>query len=373
MGFKTGNRNAASHLWASYILDRAGKMDAETFENVFKGFCPISGSPVDDAARRLYKIRLPKVTGGFELGTVRHCCWPCICDDRTHVYIDRREVNLKTGPKTYNFLVIGDPCDHPKELHKMYTDPFDGYKRPLSSAAPNVRCSGGKLQGATYSANGFPIIGLLFTDAGNLKQWEATPQAALAKDADESDDTFGWGSRCTERMKNGYNSGMGLIFHLVASISPIEVNTVKTTLKPVGTFGTGKGAVTFAPLPSTEPQSSGPSTTTSADDEVAEAAPKKIEVQCYVDVFYRHPSICSSEGRPQTGYACLPHLLCHGLGPSCLSTKDVEKATYSSSASRPSTPAATCVAWVMAYTTSLCRQFPLELQVIQVMARNLLA
>merc|ERR1712107_694007 len=47
---RSGNRNAASHLWASYILDRSTSFTTEEIYNLFGGFCPISGSPVRPSA-----------------------------------------------------------------------------------------------------------------------------------------------------------------------------------------------------------------------------------------------------------------------------------------------------------------------------------
>merc|ERR1719456_822743 len=47
---RSGNRNAASHLWASYILDRSTSFTSEEITNLFGGFCPISGSPVRPSA-----------------------------------------------------------------------------------------------------------------------------------------------------------------------------------------------------------------------------------------------------------------------------------------------------------------------------------
>ena len=44
--FKYGNRNAAAHRWASFILDHANSMNMETLKILFSGFCAVSGSPV---------------------------------------------------------------------------------------------------------------------------------------------------------------------------------------------------------------------------------------------------------------------------------------------------------------------------------------
>jgi hypothetical protein len=68
-----------------------------------------------------------------------------------------------------------------------------------------------------YSDHGYPIIGPFFTDDTDIKGVVSPPKAISAEDP-----TFGFGEMCVMRRKSGYNSGMGLIFHLVASIAPIE-------------------------------------------------------------------------------------------------------------------------------------------------------
>ena len=44
--FKHGNRNAASHLWSSFLLQRSQQMTPYRLEHMFTGFCAVSGSPV---------------------------------------------------------------------------------------------------------------------------------------------------------------------------------------------------------------------------------------------------------------------------------------------------------------------------------------
>ena len=44
--FKTNNRNAASHLWISHVLERAPSMTRAEVEKILTGFCAVSGSPV---------------------------------------------------------------------------------------------------------------------------------------------------------------------------------------------------------------------------------------------------------------------------------------------------------------------------------------
>lgn len=218
--FKTGNRNAASHLWASFILERATSMTAATIENVFKGFCPVSGSPLPNSPDTMYKVSLPSVTGDLVTGVTRHCCWPCICDLSDFVRVDTLTVPTIDGPKVYKMLVLGDPCKHPEKLNQDFTDPFSGEQAPLLEAAPELACdnTGGKdtLRGATYSDHGYPVIGMFFTDPVEVSSVTAPPLPVLDKDP-----TFGYGGMCVKRKNEGFNSGMGLIFQLVASISTI--------------------------------------------------------------------------------------------------------------------------------------------------------
>uniref|UniRef100_A0A7S2L855 Subtilisin n=1 Tax=Zooxanthella nutricula TaxID=1333877 RepID=A0A7S2L855_9DINO len=223
--FRSGNRNAASHLWAGYVLNRSSSLQADKLELMFRGFCPVSGSIIQDAPRTIYRTTLPRVGGGTATGVVRHCCWPCICDTSEHVRVDTKIVPTADGPHRLNALVIGDPCLKPAELDKTFADPFSNQLRPLRLAAPEVDCVAGKLSGAVYSDSGHPIIGLLFNDPASMEAAAAlaVPPSGPAPRAD--DPTFGYGERCLARKQQGYNSGMGLIFHLVASISPIPNST----------------------------------------------------------------------------------------------------------------------------------------------------
>jgi hypothetical protein len=209
--FTSGNRNAASHLWTKFILDRASDMSAVKLETMFHGFCAISGSPLPDLSRTEYKVSLPKIGGGFVNGVTRHCCWPCVCDITELVRVDTKTISASDGPKTFHFLVIGDPCQHPEKLDIPYEDPFTGGQSTLANDAPEVKCVDGRLLNAIYSDHGYPIIGMLF-DATT----EQTQSEALA-----ADPTSGFGQQCTARKEHGYNSGMGQIFHVVAKISPI--------------------------------------------------------------------------------------------------------------------------------------------------------
>lgn len=223
--FKTQNRNAASHLWTSFVIDRAANLPQEKFSRIFHGFCSVSGSPLPDDPHTMYKTRLNRATGnGSVTGVVRFCCWPCICDMNEHVRVDTKTVNLADGPKSFDWLVIGDPCKNPSKLQTTFIDPFSSEPTKLGEAAPELECVDGKLRGATYSDSDHVIIGMFFTDDESIQKVQ--PADILGPDGNnpakiKDDPTFGFAPLCQMRKQQGYNSGMGLIFIKVAQITPI--------------------------------------------------------------------------------------------------------------------------------------------------------
>merc|ERR1719160_1182191 len=80
--FTTGNRNAASFLWSSFLFNHSasGVLDMETFKKLNNGFCAISGSPIGGESSA--EISLKPVPGAFDgeeqTGVMYYCCWPCI-------------------------------------------------------------------------------------------------------------------------------------------------------------------------------------------------------------------------------------------------------------------------------------------------------
>ena len=125
--FRYGNRNAASHLWTSYILDRAAVTPAAQIELLFSGFCAVSGSPVYPSDYKRYRLRLKHaVTGVDEVGFMYYCCWPCVCDTWDFIKVDTLTVKTADGPKVYRFAVIGDPCVNEAQLDVPFVQPFDG-------------------------------------------------------------------------------------------------------------------------------------------------------------------------------------------------------------------------------------------------------
>jgi hypothetical protein len=70
--FLHGNRNAASHLWSTFLLDRSAGMSRETLELMFSGFCAVSGSPIRPNDYNRYLPRLPLVDGSGDRAGIMH-------------------------------------------------------------------------------------------------------------------------------------------------------------------------------------------------------------------------------------------------------------------------------------------------------------
>lgn len=76
--FKNGNRNAASHLWASFILDRSVHLKESTLEYMFAGFCAVSGSPVNPSDFNRYGLNTRYVPGHPDFGESRFWILPLL-------------------------------------------------------------------------------------------------------------------------------------------------------------------------------------------------------------------------------------------------------------------------------------------------------
>tara|TARA_B100000524_G_scaffold163056_1_gene83218 strand:- start:256 stop:1167 length:912 start_codon:yes stop_codon:yes gene_type:complete len=237
--FRHGNRNAASHLWASFLLERAPQMTAERLELMFSGFCAVSGSPVRPSDYTRYRLSLPLVSGGVRAGYMYYCCWPCVCDTQDFIRVDTRNVTTAEGERQYHWAVVGNPCTNPGALDEPFVQPF--YQRgetTLRREAPEVRCQGGVLQGASLSDNGYVIISRFFDadDSSDESAAASDQQQQLTAVRDPTpgrlseslggisfQDEAEFGPMCQERAANGYNSGMGEIFRKVAAISPVQL------------------------------------------------------------------------------------------------------------------------------------------------------
>jgi uncharacterized protein (DUF2237 family) len=199
--FKTRNRNAASHLWSSYLIERSACLDEASFTNLFEQFCAISGSPLGrNPARSCYVSQHPLASDASKMvqGQEHHCCAPCYCDARDWTVVDTKTIALKDGKKkAFNFFVIGDPCEK------------GGIPDNLKRQAPELGCNGQKLKGAMRSDHGKVIIGMFFP-ATSSAQCAMGPQEEQKLDA-----------MCQDRAQSGDKSGMGKIFIDLAKINPV--------------------------------------------------------------------------------------------------------------------------------------------------------
>ena len=224
--FRYGNRNTASHRWATFLLDRAAHMPWHKLEELFGGFCAVSGSPVQPGDYKRYRLNLPLASGaGRRAGFMYYCCWPCVCDTQDFIRADTKTITTKDTTRVAHFAVIGNPCLYPEKLDEPFVQPFDGRRTSLRRDAAEVRCMpDGSLEGATLSDHGHIIIGLFFDapDEAVHLDGDAQPGRVRQLSAINFQDEVDFGPVCTDRADNGYNSGMGEIFRRVAAINPIE-------------------------------------------------------------------------------------------------------------------------------------------------------
>jgi len=199
---RTGNRNAASHIWTTYVIDKVkgGTHTEDEIYKLFSSFCPVSGSivtptpswnlwtglKVKESARpswRPYQIELPAT------GSVYTCCWPCICDIQEFVKVDTLKINTRDkGEILFPVLVIGDPC-------------IDESRIPQE--ASELKCNNGVLEKTTLSRGRHIVIGM-------LQKATYSVNTAQSKQA-----------QCDNRRLNNYQWGMGKIFLKVAQINPV--------------------------------------------------------------------------------------------------------------------------------------------------------
>jgi hypothetical protein len=212
--FPHGNRNAASHRWAHFVLDCAKSLKHDTIVELFKGFCPVSGSPVDPSSEFAYPksgkwgaLTALGSTGAVQ-GSLIHCCAPCICDAVEFLAVDTKTITDSSGEaKQHKFVVIGNPCDGSsvKTTPAGQLDIAAG-DSTLAAEAPDVVCKGTKLEKAVLSDHGGVIIGMLHA---------TSPKAQDITQAQHM---------CSDRAKEGFQSGMGQIFRAVAALNPVENN-----------------------------------------------------------------------------------------------------------------------------------------------------
>ena len=238
--FRYGNRNAASHLWSTFLLERSESMTKKKLEYMFSGFCAVSGSPVNPTQYNRYGLTLNTVDNRKRFGFLHYCCWPCVCDTQDFIEIDTKNVTTKDGiTEPYYFAVLGNPCEHQEKLKEKFFQPFDGRQTTLEWEAREVRCDeNGNLIGATLSDHGFVIISMFFDsisvsdddivgEGNNValtsKVINKNQPGRMSKSHDGQyfQSEHEYENMCEERKRNGYNSGMGEIFRKVAAITPI--------------------------------------------------------------------------------------------------------------------------------------------------------
>lgn len=250
--FKHGNRNAASHLWSTFVLDRAYHLTDEQLQSMFAGFCVVSGSPVRPSDHNRYGLTLPLVPsssnqwpeGAQAFGYLHYCCWPCVCDTQDFIRVDTKTITVrKQGEdaheqRQYHFAVLGNPCPRSSQFDVPFKDPFDRGTYTIRQVAAEVRCDmEDQLAGAMLSDNGYVIMGMFF-EAEIMEQKEASRAVAggqsqpqpgrLTKNPATGRVYHGereFAGMCEDRKNAGYNSGMGEIFRRVASVAPIVVST----------------------------------------------------------------------------------------------------------------------------------------------------
>lgn len=234
--FKYGNRNAASHRWSTFLLDRAAQMTQERLELMFSGFCAVSGSPIRPHDYSRYRLTLPTLSGGWSTGYMHYCCWPCVCDTQDFIRVDTRNVTTSEGTRQVQFVVIGNPCDHPEQLTTPFKDTFGRGETSIAASAQEVRCAGGVLEGATMSDHGYVIINMFFDAVDAVAEDSGIVPGAQDAISDPTPGrvTKGGGGAlfqderefaplCAQRAAAGFNSGMGEIFRRVCSVSPIVI------------------------------------------------------------------------------------------------------------------------------------------------------
>jgi hypothetical protein len=209
--FKNGNRNAASHHWSTFLLSRAENFDTTKLDELFSGYCAVSGSPVNPSQFNRYGLTLRAVTGERMQGYMHYCCWPCLCDTKDFIKVDTHTVTASDGiAHKQHFAVIGNPCTNQTAMSATFKT--FGRETTLATSAPDVVCTDdGRLEGATMSDHGYVIISRFFAATVVANSTALTtsnsvaPGTMLTNEAGiQFQDSVGYDGVCTERANNGY-------------------------------------------------------------------------------------------------------------------------------------------------------------------------
>lgn len=130
-----------------------------------------------------------------------------MCDARENIKIDTKTISLAGGvQKQYKFAVVGDPCKTPsmaQQLGAVIDDPdYRAQQMTLQMAAPELRCDGATLAGATLSDNGHVILTMFHEDDSSMG----------------ANNEHDFDAMCANR---GASAGMGPIFRTFAGVNPL--------------------------------------------------------------------------------------------------------------------------------------------------------
>eukprot|EP01047_Picozoa_sp_COSAG01_P064564 COSAG01_NODE_8568_length_2737_cov_4.139121_1_plen_394_part_00 len=221
--FPSGNRNAAAHKWASFLLQHSASLPIDRLVQLAAGYCAVSGAVLHPHPGTRYRMRLQRVDGsGTVTGFMYYCCWPCVCDTQDFIRVDSTTLRTADGVHRVDVAVIGDPCDHAQELSKSWVHHRRGATTLLESAS-EVHCDKhGRLAGANYSEHGYPILSLFFPTT-EVQNHSDSPSTHTPGHPPAFQDEREFATMCQQRREQGFNSGMGEIFRRVAAVRPVKL------------------------------------------------------------------------------------------------------------------------------------------------------
>ncbi|CAK0847647.1 unnamed protein product [Prorocentrum cordatum] len=150
--FLHGNRNAASHLWSWFLLERSSQMSHQQLLFVllcmFSCFCAVSGSPTRPGDFNRYKLTLQRASGhGSVAGFMHYCCWPCVCDTQDFIKVDTKTVVTLRAPVPTTSRCWETPASTRRSWASLSRTPSGAARPrwpgmpPRSDATAMVRCT----------------------------------------------------------------------------------------------------------------------------------------------------------------------------------------------------------------------------------------
>lgn len=145
--FPDMNRNSGGVQFYHHIVTKMNPTKKEFLE-YNKFYCGVSGSPIDPERTDAFDYLVVKDLQGKQMyGKYWRCCWPCVCDVKKYVKVEKHTVQLKDGPYTHYVLTIGDPCK---------------YKEKIPSSVTSFKCKNKKTINGTRTKSGRLIIAVLY-------------------------------------------------------------------------------------------------------------------------------------------------------------------------------------------------------------------